>query len=302
MQILVFGAGAMGSFFGGLLSSRHDVLLIGRRAHVDAVRRHGLTIRGKTVRLARPRAATQVPRGERPQLVLVATKAYDTAAAMVSLRRFAGTATFLTLQNGLDNPEVIARAAARVVAGTTAHGVTFVRPGEIRHAGIGDTVIGSWRGVSPKDVILIRDVFEESGIATRVTADVRSELWAKLIVNAAINPLAALTGLANGALARDRDLLRLLQDVGRETAIVAAAAGATVNAEEAIRRIALVARRTAANRSSMLQDLDRGRRTEVDAITGAILRTAEGLGRDAPLNRALYALVKAREFAASGNG
>ncbi len=299
MQILVFGAGAMGSFFGGMLSARHDVLLVGRQEHIEAVRRHGLTIRGKTVRLAKPRAATRVPPSAKPELIVVATKAYDTAAAMSALQRFAGTAIFLTLQNGLDNPEVIARTASRVVAGTTAHGVTFVRPGEVRHAGIGDTVIGPWRGVTSEDVVLVRDVLEEAGLPTRIASDIRSELWAKLIVNAAINPVAALTGLANGGLVRDRALARLLQDVGRETAAVAAAAGTHVDADGAVRRIALVARRTAANRASMLQDLDRGRRTEVDAITGAILRAAEASGADAPLNRALYALVKARETAQS---
>ena len=295
MEILVFGAGAMGSLLGGLLSIRHEVLLVGRAEHVDALRNHGLRITGKTVRLAHPRAATRVPTSAQPQLILVTTKAYDTASAMSSLKRFARTSVFLTLQNGLDNPDTIARSADRVIAGTTSHGVTFLGPGEIRHAGVGDTVIGPWKGVDRADVVRVRDIFDEAGIPTRISTDVRAELWSKVVVNAAINPLAALAGVPNGRLVQDRTLARLLDEVGREALRVAEVAGARLDRDEILRRTRLVARRTAANRSSMLQDLDRHRRTEIEAITGAILRTAERYGIDAPLNRALYALVRARD-------
>ncbi len=295
MEILVFGAGAMGSFFGGLLSLRNQVTLVGRKDHMDAIRARGLRISGKTVRLVRPRVATRVPRGSRPDFVIVATKSYDTAQAMRSLRPLARSAAFLTLQNGLGNAEIIARDARRVVAGTTAHGVTFLGPGEIRHAGLGDTTIGAWTRVDDATVVLLRDLLEEAGVRTRVTADVRSELWAKLVVNASINPLAALAGVPNGRLVSDPALRRLVEDVARETAAVARSAGARVDAEDLVRRARLVARRTAANRASMLQDLDRGRRTEIDAISGAVLREAERGHVEAPLNRALLALVKARE-------
>lgn len=295
VEILVFGAGAMGSLIGGLLSIRQQVLLVGRREHVDAVQTHGLRIAGKTVRFVHPHAATRVPTAAHPQIVILTTKAYDTANAMPSLKRFAGSAVFLTLQNGLDNPDIIARTAQRVVAGTTSHGVTFVGPGEVRHAGVGDTTIGPWKGVDREDVVRVRDVLDEAGIPTRISEDIRSDLWAKVVVNAAINPIAALAGVPNGRLVQDRNLARLLDEVGREALAVAQAAGAHLDANEILRRTRLVARRTAANRVSMLQDLDRHRRTEIDAITGAILRVAEEHGMDAPLNRALYALVRARE-------
>ncbi len=295
VEVLVFGAGAMGSFFGGLLSARHDVLFVGRTGHMEAVRSHGLRISGKTVRLARPRTATRVPSGAHPELILVATKAYDTGAAMAALKRFARTATFVTLQNGLDNADVIARTASHVIAGTTSQGVTFVGPGEVRHAGIGDTTIGPWKGVERDDVVRVRDVLEEVGVRTRIAEDVRRELWAKLVVNASINPLAALAGVPNGRLVQDKGLQTLLEDVTREAVAVARAVGLDLDVDDLVRRTKLVARRTAANRSSMLQDLDHHRRTEIDAITGALLRVADRAGVDAPLNRALEALVKARE-------
>ena len=262
---------------------------------MEAVHARGLRISGKTVRLARPRTATRVPASARPDLVLIATKSYDTEDAMRALRRFAGTATFLTLQNGIDNADVIARAAARVIAGTTAHGVTFVSPGEVRHAGVGDTVIGAWRGVEREDVVRVRDVLDEAGVRTRIAEDIRRELWSKLVVNASINPLAALAGVPNGRLVQDRNLNDLLEAVCGEASAVARGAGIELDPAEMIRRTRLVARRTASNRSSMLQDLDHRHRTEIDAIVGALLRASDRSGVAAPLSRALYALVRARE-------
>lgn len=285
-----------------MLSARHEVTLVGRTEHMQAVRAHGLRITGKTALIARPRTAMRVPRDARPELVLVTTKAYDTASAMTPLKVFAKSATFLTLQNGLDNPDVIARTASRVLAGTTAHGVTFVVPGNIRHAGVGDTVLGPWVGTDAKDATYVGDILADAGIPARVSADVRSELWAKVVVNASINPLAALAGVPNGRLVRDKRLLAVLEQVAREATSVARAQGARIDADEIIHRTLLVAQRTASNRSSMLQDLDRHRRTEIDAITGAIVAAGGRAHVDTPLNRVLFALVKAKEAALLESG
>lgn len=298
MEILIFGAGAIGSFFGGRLARRHDVSLVGRAEHVEAIRSRGLRISGKTAMIAKPKAATAVPRGSNPDIVFVTTKSYDTASAMRALDRFASRALFVTLQNGLGNAEMIARTARRVVAGTTVHGVMFLGPGEIRHSGIGDTVVGAWTGVEAAELVRLRDILSDAGIVARLTSDVRTELWSKLVVNASVNPIAALAGVPNGRLVRDKALLALAEAVGREAASVAKAEDADVDAEELWQRTVLVAKRTASNRSSMLQDLDRGRRTEIDAITGSIVRAATKRRIPVPLNRALFALVHAREAAA----
>jgi 2-dehydropantoate 2-reductase len=288
----------MGSFFGGLLSRRHNVVLIGRAAHVAAIRSRGLRISGKTSMIAKPKASTAVPRNAKPDLVFVTTKSYDTENAMRNLRPFATRALFVTLQNGLGNAEIIAKTARRVVAGTTAQGVMFLGPGEIRHAGIGDTVLGAWTGVEEAELVRLRDVFAEAGLVARITSDVRSELWSKLVINASVNPIAALAGVPNGRLVRDKALLDLAEAVGREAASVAKAEGADVNAEELWHRTTLVVKRTALNRASMLQDLDRRRRTEIDAITGSVVRAARRRRIAVPLNEALWSLVRAREAAA----
>ncbi len=298
MHILVFGAGAMGSFFGGLLSRRNDVTFVCRRDHADAIRRAGLRITGKTSLIAHPEVATSAAGVKRPDLILVATKAYDTAAAARALRRFARTATWITLQNGLDNADVLARVAKRVVAGVTSHGVTFLRPGEIRHAGVGDTAIGGLAGVDEPAAVFLRDLFEEAGVRTRVSPDIRRELWLKVIVNAGVNPLAALTRLRNGYLVRIPALASAMAGVCAEAAGVARAEGFDITDREAVDLAVKVARRTRENRASMLQDIERGRPTEIESITGAILRAAERHGLEAPRNALAYGLVQGLERSA----
>ena len=295
VEVLVFGAGAIGSFFGALLSQRHDVTLIGRAEHISAIKSRGLRVRGKTAIIAKPHAAIRVPRTASPDFVFVTTKSYDTANAILALRPFADRAIFVTLQNGLGNAETIAKTARRVVAGTTTHGVTFVGPGEIRHAGIGETVLGAWSGVDESSLVRLRDLLADVGIVASVTSDIRTELWSKLVVNASINPIAALAELPNGRIVRDKHLLAVVEMVCREATEVAKAEGARVDQEELRHRTLLVAKRTAANRASMLQDLDRHHRTEIDAITGSIVRAAKRHRIPVPLNAALYALVRARE-------
>jgi 2-dehydropantoate 2-reductase len=295
MDIVVFGAGAMGSFFGGLLSRRNHVTLVCRRDHADAIRRAGLRITGKTSLVGHPDVATSLAGVKRADLVLVATKAYDTEAAARSLRRFARTATWLTLQNGLDNADVLARTATRVVAGVTSHGVTLLRPGEIRHAGIGDTAIGGFAGVNGPALVFLRDLFEEAGVPTRISPDIRRELWLKVIVNAGINPLAALTRLRNGYLVKSPALSAAVAGICAEAAMVAREEGFDITDREAADLAAKVARRTKENRASMLQDIERGRPTEIESITGAILRAAGRHGLRAPLNAQAYALVQGLE-------
>jgi 2-dehydropantoate 2-reductase len=297
VRILVFGAGGIGSFIGGLLSRRQEVTLVARAEHVEAIQARGLRITGKTALIARPIAATSVPSNARPDFVFITTKAYDTASAMSALERFGERSIFVTLQNGLGNAETIARKARQVIAGTTTIGAQLIGPGEVRHAGIGETTVGAWSRVSEADLVRLRDVLAEAGIIANITSDVRTELWSKLVVNASINPLAAIAGVPNGRLVRDKRLFAVMEALIDEGVAVARAEGAKVDAGELRHRTHLVAKRTATNRASMLQDFDRHRRTEIDAITGSIVRTAVRRRIAVPLNHLLYAVISAREKA-----
>jgi 2-dehydropantoate 2-reductase len=278
---------------------KNDVMLVTRSAHADAIRRDGLRITGRTALVARPAAVTQVPR-EPPDVVFVTTKAHDTAAAIDALRAFWRRSTFVTLQNGLGNAELLAAKADRVVAGTTTHGVTFVRPGEVAHAGAGDTLVGPFAGTTRADAGRIADLLTDAGIATRAVDDPRPELWAKAVVNAAINPLTAVLRRPNGELVRHADLRGLMDRLAREGATAARAAGIDLDPDGIAAKAAEVASRTAENRSSMLQDVERGRPTEIEAITGALLRAAEARGLVLPYNDRVYALVRGIERARTG--
>jgi len=296
VRVLVFGAGAIGSLLGGLLSGAHDVTIVGRRPHVDRVNRQGLRITGLTRRIVWPTAATEVPTGGF-DVVFVTTKAYDTANAVGALRAFWRRSTFVTLQNGLGNAERIAEHADRVLAGATSHGVTFVAPGEIHHAGVGDIALGPWKATTVDDAERLANALTASGLPAIATSDVRRELWAKVVVNAAINPLTAVLREPNGVLVDHDDLRSLLADVAREAVAAANAAGVELAEDELVRRTAEVVAMTAENRSSMLQDIERGRRTEIDAITGELLEVASRAGLDLPFLRTMDALVRGLERA-----
>ncbi len=287
------GAGAVGSLFGGLLArSGLDVTLVGRPVHMDAVRKRGLRIEGLTRATVRPRAATRPPEGD---LVLLAVKSYDTARALRSIR-LSKRGAVLTLQNGAGNAEQVAArfGPRRTLAGVTSCGALLAGPGRVVHTGRGPTVVGEWKSPATVPARRVVALFQRAGIPASVTRDIRAELWRKLVVNAAINPLTALTGLPNRAVAEVPGLRGLAASVVDEAARVARARRIPIGADPG-RLVLEVARKTGANRSSMLRDVEQGRRTEIDAITGALLREAERAGVEVPVNRMLYDLVKMLE-------
>ncbi len=293
VRILIFGAGAIGGFFGALLSRSHDVTLVVRPQVAKAVEASGLRVEGLTRLKVRPRVVGKVDPLLRPQLVMITTKAYDTASAMKALAPLHATATFLTLQNGLGNAEIVTSSATRVMAGTTSHGVTLLHPGHLRHAGKGETVVGAVSGVPQAEVAAVAEAFDAAGIPTRTTPHVLEELWRKVVLNSAINPVAALVRGPNGLLLKEPELERLAVSVLKESCAVATLSGFPLDLAETEALWRRLVEETASNRNSMLQDLEAGRPTEVEAITGAIVRGAEAHGVAVPLNRALLILVRA---------
>lgn len=295
MKLLIFGAGAMGSLIGGLLARRHEVTLVGRGPHVEAIRREGLRIRGRTELHVRPHAVEDVSEADPPDVVIVTVKSYDTAEAARALRRFRTRGAFLSLQNGLGNLDLLAEGSVRVLGGVTYHGVTFVGPGEVLHAGTGDTVLGPFRGATLEEAGVIAAAFREVGLATQVTGDVRTVVWTKAVVNACFNPLTGLLRVRSGVIGRSPPLMECAETIVAEAVAVAAAEGVSLDASALLERVADVSAATAENRSSMLQDLEKGRRTEIDAINGAITRLGVRHGIACPVNRLLTLLVKAAE-------
>ncbi len=301
MKIAVVGSGAMGSLYGGLLSEGgNDVTLIDIwREHIEKIREKGLMVRGVSgERVIRVKAATNPEEVGVVDLVLIFVKSYDTLkAAEDSKPLISPETTVLTLQNGLGNAEKIASVVGeeKVVAGITTYGSTLIKPGEILHAGIGETVIGELNGSLTPRVKMIAETFNDSKIKTRISRNIKSVIWGKLIVNAAINPLTALTEMKNGELLKVREVKQLLIDVVKETVKVAEAFNVTFE-EDPIQKTLLIAEKTAENKSSMLQDMLKGRKTEVDAITGEIVKLGEKLNVKTPINKAILALIKGKEW------
>jgi 2-dehydropantoate 2-reductase len=297
MKIAVIGAGAMGSLFGGLLAeSGADVCLLDVwREHVDTLNRVGLCIEREDAQRTIPvTAATDPQQVGKADLVIVFVKSTHTRQAAATAARIAGDhGRVLTLQNGMGNADILAEAInpQNVLAGTTSHGATLLGPGNIKHAGMGPTTIGPWSGGSPDTAQNVADLFSRAGIETQVADDVRSLIWGKLLVNVGINAITALTDIKNGQI-NDLEITRNLSRSAVEEAMqVARAQGITVR-DDAVEHVFQLAQATSANRSSMGQDVDNRRQTEISAINGAVVNEARKVGLAAPVNETLSALIE----------
>jgi 2-dehydropantoate 2-reductase len=297
MRVAVIGAGAIGSLFGGLLTEAgaEVCLLDVWQEHVDSINERGLSIEREGVaRTVRVPATVDLGRVPSVDLIMVLVKTTSTGAAAETARDLSGPESLvLTLQNGLGNAEVIAGSVGptRVLAGATSHGATVLGPGKIRHAGTGSTIIGMWASGEHHRAVEIAEFLSEAGIVTRADEDVRSILWDKLLVTAGINAITALTGIRNGGLLECTTTRDLVQAAVEEAVTVARAVGVQVP-EDPVGHVVEVIRATAQNRSSMAQDVRHRRQTEIEAINGAVVREAQKLGIEVPVNHALTALVK----------
>jgi len=300
MKTVVMGAGAMGSLLGGLLTlSGEEVWLVDIwKEHIDALRSNGLSIEDQgEIRTVRVNATEEVTSVGKADLVLFFVKTYHTEKAVSDALVLQKENTiFLTLQNGLGNEEVICQQIDRkkVLLGVTNHGATFLGPGRIRHAGRGKTSVGELDGEMTDRVAQIAQVFRKAEIETEASVNIHDLIWAKLFVNIGMNALTALTGFKNGQLLHYPETLRLMEALVSEAVEVAKRKGIRIEGNP-LEKVKAVAEATRENRSSMGQDFDYKRKTEIDAINGAVVREAECLGIPAPFNRAIADLVKAIE-------
>ena len=302
MRIAIVGAGAMGSLFGGLLQEGGmDVYLVDiNKEHVDAINTNGLTIKEeKRSRVVRLKAVTDPAGLEQMDLAIIFVKSYATTAASMTAATLVGDTGFvLTLQNGMGNAEKIAQhiQAERVLAGTTSQGATFLAPGQIFHAGKGPTTIGPWvetsRGKAWAEQLATD--FTSCGIDTQQVRNIRPVLWKKLFINVGINAITALTGIKNGELL-DLEVTRELIRAAVEEAIKVAEALEIPVPEDMVQSVFQVAEATGKNRSSMGQDVDNRRPTEIQAINGFVVSEAQRLGVKTPVNQTLTALIQTLE-------
>jgi 2-dehydropantoate 2-reductase len=306
MKVTVAGAGAMGSIFGAAFQDAgNDVRFVDVNGSVvEAINRDGLEITrrdGSVQRYSIP--ATCLPtEGEGPaDLVLVQVKGFATAAAIQLVGPIViPTTIVMTLQNGLGNEEVIRAALPDnpVLIGNSVHSVAVLGPGRVAHTGVRGTYIGpaaeAWLPVAERVV----SALDGSGFEVTVLPEkeIRHQIWSKFVMNCGSLPTLSLTGLETAAANGHEEVLSLVDALVRETCAIAQGVGIELDPDE---RVAFSRDliRTAGGKASMLQDMENGRRTEIDTINGAALRYAERIGIAAPLNQAMVALVKGREAA-----
>jgi len=300
MKIAVMGAGAVGSYYGAILArAGHDVVLVGRPAHVEAVRRQGLLLETKSFHGHVPARAGEHP-GEvaGAKLVLFCVKSTDTEDAGRQIApHLDADAVVLSLQNGVDNAERLqALLPQPVVPAVVYVAVEMAGAGHVRHHGRGELGLGP----SPRSEEAA-GVLSAAGIPATVSGNAVGELWAKLILNCAYNALSAATQLPYGRLVEGEGVLDAMRDVVDECLAVAAASGVAVPGDtwEAVMRIS---RSMPTQLSSTAQDLARGKPSEIDHLNGYIVRRGGELGVPTPANRVLHSLVKLLESRKDGAG
>ncbi|MFO0992030.1 MAG: 2-dehydropantoate 2-reductase [Hyphomicrobiales bacterium] len=300
MRVAMIGAGAMGSVFGSRFArAGAEVVLFDRdRTHIEAIEVGGVHVEAPdgsmTLRLPATTNADNIGKADFA-VILVDSNATEEAAKVVK-RVLGKNGAALTLQNGIGNVEVLSAVlgAARVIAGTTYNSAARIKPGHVLHSNIGETVIGEIDGSLSARVEGIARLLREAGLSVTVSDNVMGHIWMKFVLNAAINPVSAMTGLRPGEIARVPAARELLERVLDEVLDVVAAKGITLPVDDA-RAHVLDHAWERYNRPSMLQHVEEGRRTEIDALNGALVKEAKVLGVAAPFNEAVVLAIRSIE-------
>lgn len=303
----MMGAGAVGSYFGGMLArAGAPVTLVGREQHVEAISRHGLYIDSidfqQHVKIS---ATSDVSAAREAEVVLFSLKTYDTEQAAQTLAaHLAPGAIVVSLQNGVDNVERIRSAAGiEAIAAVVYVAVAMTGPGRIKHSGRGDLIVGNLLRDGPNrqgDLDVCAKLFERAGIPCRISENIEAELWTKMIINCAYNAISALGRAKYARLAQNSSTRDLMIRVTEEALAVARAAGVHLAEPKMVEDVLQIAETMSGATSSMAQDIARGRNTEIDSLNGYLVRRGTEQGVAVPANQTLHALVKLLEEAAIG--
>jgi 2-dehydropantoate 2-reductase len=303
-RVCIVGAGTIGSLFAGHLAQVVGVSVLTRRQeHAEALNAGGLRVTGRSDLHVRVDASANPAELGPFDLGILCCKGTDLAAAASALHGRADGATLMTVQNGLGAEEVVRQQGAwPLVSAITFMSGTRHSDTDVEYILDTATWLGPYRETSYATVEEIAALIESSGLKAQAFEDLRPAQWSKLVFNATVNGVAALTGLSHdshfAAESGPTDLGRLVHALVEEGRAVAQAAGPGV-ADDPWEMNVLATQRGSAHRPSMLEDVEAGRPTEVESINGALVREADRLGVPVPLQRALYALVRAREAAST---
>ena len=289
MKVQIMGAGALGCLFGYFIQKAgYNVIFVARGRQYEALK-NKLKVSG----LINDEIKVNVKdKPEDADITFVTVKAYDTENVAKLLRKV-NCGIVCSLQNGIGNEEVLQKYLRNVLGGITTYASNLIEYGHIEFAGEGITYIGSLDGEITEDVLTVVEVLKSSKMNAEAVNNIREKIWLKAVINSVINPITALCKVRNGKIIEIPELWKIAEELAKEGENVMKALGFNIkNLIEEVKKVILATRN---NKSSMLQDIERGKRTEIDFINGAIVKVAEQLGIDVPYNRMMWLLIKGQE-------
>lgn len=294
-KIVIVGPGAIGSLFAGFLTkSGFTVWLVDKDSNrVEKIKKNGIYIKDfKQKFKIKINITTSVQEIKTCDLIIICVKSYDTESALEKIKTLIKDKTLiLTLQNGIGNVEIIKKFVSdekKIITGVTYESAICLGDGKINHTGSGETIISK----SQKEII---SIFEKSGFKIKTSQNIDSIIWSKLIINAAINPLAAITKLHNGELLKYKETQNILEAVVMEAIKISANKKIKLLYENPIEKVKEVCKNTSSNICSMYQDILNKKRTEIDAINGIIIEEGKKIKIATPVNQVLFNLIKIME-------
>ena len=289
MKIIILGAGGIGSLVGALLSKENDVLLIGREEHANKINKNGLEISGCINENFKVKASTEIKDIEDNALIILSTKVVDSENSIKKIKNLIKkNTTILCLQNGLGSEEIVKNIAnCKVIRGITTAGTTFLEPGKVICSNIGNIYLEESE-ISKK----ILNILNKAGLKAEISANIEERIWKKLIVNCVMNTLSAIFKVENRALRHVPDLIR---SIIQELVTVAEKEDFKFDEKETFGMVMEIIEKSGKNKSSMLQDILKGRKTEIDFLNGKIVELAEKHNVKVPVNRTLVRMVKFME-------
>lgn len=304
-KIGIMGAGAIGSVIGGMLARQgHYVTLVGRKPHIDEIRKRGLHISGIWGDFTiRDLNTVTSPPHEVQDIVILTVKSFDTGAAALEAMPMVGTDTVVvSIQNGLGNIETLTKIFGneKIISGMAIFGAILNEPGNVNVTVIAsETLVGELDGSITSRVEDIVKMLDSAGIPTKASDNIKRDIWHKVLYNIALNPLSAIFGVSYGEIADNSHTRWLAEQMITEAVQVAKFSGQHLDIDTADDYLDILWNKklppTREHKSSMLQDILRGKKTEIDYINGAIIRLGAEHGIDTPYNSAVVRMVKAKE-------
>jgi len=302
LKIVVVGSGAIGCLFGGLLAkSGHDVWMIDKdKEVVEKIKKEGICIvtNGEELQPIQTKSISNPGEIKSCDFILLCVKCFDTEEAVKGISHIIkGETTLLTLQTGIGNIKIASSIIpeTNILGGVTYSGTTVLSPGRIRYVSPGDTYIGEINGKETERVRHLIEAFKKSGIETMISDNIIGHIWSKAIIYAGINPLTAILHIKNGQLLDKIESINLLREIIKEGIEIAERSGRRLIYDDPYDSLFYFCKNTSENLSPMLQDILNKKKTEIDALNGAIVEKGRKIGMHTPVNRAIRDIIKLLE-------